>query len=262
MATSLPGSSAGSSAIDRFDDKARQTFESAGRTTVYRGELLRHPVYTRVLHWSVALFFFLALFTGFGIYLPWLFRWFTPIFGGGQLSRILHPYFGVAFVFFFGLQALNWLQPMLWTNADSRWMRNIKKVITGEEKMDPPETGFFNAGQKVQFWEIVGGCVVYLITGIILWGGAKYFGRITVAVSYVLHDISALIMLGGIFVHIYLSTIGEPGTFQSMIRGAVSEAWAWTFHPAWYKQVTGRDQQQAYEEARRQAGVVDRDIKG
>jgi hypothetical protein len=23
-----------------------------------------------------------------------------------------------------------------------------------------------------------------------------------------------------------------------MIRGAVSEAWAWTFHPAWYKEVT------------------------
>ncbi len=51
-------------------------------------------LYTRVLHWTVALFFFLALFTGFGIYLPWLFRWFTPIFGGGPLSRIMHPYFG------------------------------------------------------------------------------------------------------------------------------------------------------------------------
>ena len=79
--------SASSGAIERFDDKARQSFESAGRTTVYRGELGRHPVYTRVLHWTVALFFFLALFTGFGIYLPWLFRWFSPIFGGGQLSR-------------------------------------------------------------------------------------------------------------------------------------------------------------------------------
>ena len=58
-------------------------------------------------------------------------------------------------------------------------------------------------------------------------------------------------MLGGIFIHIYQSTIGEPGTFQAMIRGAVSEAWAWTFHPAWYKQVTGRDPVQACEEARR-----------
>jgi formate dehydrogenase subunit gamma len=241
-----------SGAIERFDDKARETFEHAGRTTLYGGELLRHPVYTRLLHWSVALFFFLALFSGFGIYLPWLFRWFTPVFGGGQLSRIMHPYFGVAFVFFFAMQALNWLKPMLWAPGDTHWLRNIKAIASGEESMDPPETGFFNAGQKIMFWEIVAGCIAYLITGTILWAGAKTFGRIPVATSYVLHDISALIMLGGIFIHIYLSTIGEPGTFHSMIRGAVSEAWAWTFHPAWYKQVTGRDPVQACEEARRQ----------
>ena len=50
-----------------------------------------------------------------------------------------------------------------------------------------------------------------------MWKGARTFGRWPVAISYILHDISAVIMLGGIFVHIYLSTIGEPGTFQAMI---------------------------------------------
>jgi formate dehydrogenase subunit gamma len=240
-------------AVERFDDKARRAFDSFGHTEVYEGELLRHPVYTRFLHWMVALFFFLALFSGFGIYLPWLFRWFTPIFGGGPLSRAMHPWFGLGFVFFFGLQMLNWLKPMRWTKADTNWMRNIKTVVASTEKFDPPDTGFFNGGQKMQFWEIVSGCVVYLITGIILWAGAPTFGRISVAVSYVLHDISALIMLGGIFIHIYLSTFGEPGTFQAMTRGVVSEAWAWTFHPAWYKEVTGRDAREAYEEARRRS---------
>jgi len=238
------------SAVERFDSGARKGFDSIGRNEVFPGELLRHPVYTRFLHWMVALFFFLALFSGFGIYLPWLFRWFTPIFGGGALSREMHPWFGLGFVIFFGLQSLNWIVPMRWTPADSRWMKNIRGVISGSEKLEPPETGFFNAGQKAQFWEIVVGCIVYLITGIILWIGADTFGRWTVAASYVLHDISALIMLGGIFIHVYLSTIGEPGTFQAMTRGAVSEAWAWTFHPAWFKQVTGRDPRQSYEEAR------------
>jgi formate dehydrogenase subunit gamma len=134
-------------------------------------------------------------------------------------------------------------------------MRNIKKIVSSEDKLDPPDTGFFNGGQKIQYWEIVAGCVVYLVTGIILWAGARTFGRWPVAVSYVLHDISALIMLGGIFIHIYLSTIGEPGTFQAMTRGSVSEAWAWTFHPAWYEEVTGRDAGQAHEEARRAMGA-------
>jgi cytochrome b subunit of formate dehydrogenase len=32
----------------------------------------------------------------------------------------------------------------------------------------------------------------------------------------------------------------------------VNEAWAWTFHPAWYKEVTGRDPVEACEAARRQ----------
>ena len=238
-------------AVESFDDKARRTFDRLGQNHVYAGELLRHPVYTRFMHWMVALFFFLALFSGFGIYLPWLFRWFTPIFGGGALSRSMHPWFGLGFVVFFGLQVLNWVIPMRWTQADTKWMRNVRTIISGEEKLEPPETGFFNAGQKVQFWEIVGGSLVFLITGIVLWIGAGTFGRWTVAVSYVLHDISALIMLGGIFIHIYLSTIGEPGTFEAMTRGAVSEAWAWTFHPAWYKDVTGRDPRQAHDEALR-----------
>src|SRR3981081_1987063 len=165
-----------SGAVERFDDKARESFEHVGQTTVYRGELLRQRVSTRRLHWTVALFFFLALFTGFALYLPWLFHWITPVFGGGQLTRTLHPYFGVAFVFFFAFQVLNWVQLMLWTAADSRWLRNIKKITTGEEKMDPPETGFFNAGQKLLFWEVVVGCVLYIITGTILWAGARTFG--------------------------------------------------------------------------------------
>jgi len=240
-----------STAVERFDDKARGAFDRIGDSQVYQGELLRHRVYTRFLHWMVAVFFFLALFSGFGIYLPWLFRWFMPIFGGGPLARAMHPWFGIGFSVFFGLQALNWLVPMTWTAADSRWMRNLKQIVSGQEKLEPPDTHFFNAGQKIQFWEIIIGTIVFLITGITLWFGARTFGRLTVAVSYVLHDISALIMLFGIFIHIYQSTIGQPGTFESMTRGAVSEKWAWTFHPAWYQQVTGRDAREAVEQARK-----------
>src|SRR3984957_18700142 len=148
-----------SSAIDRFDDKARNAFDHIGQNEVYVGELQRHRVYTRFLHWMVALFFFLALFTGFGIYLPWLFRWFTPIFGGGALARELHPWFGVGFVTFFGLQVLNWIDPMKWTGADTRWMRNLRNTVSGKEKLEPPETGFFKRGQKAQLSGIVAGAV-------------------------------------------------------------------------------------------------------
>ena len=42
------------SAVERFDDKARATVGRYGRTTVYEGEVLRHRVYTRFIHWMVA----------------------------------------------------------------------------------------------------------------------------------------------------------------------------------------------------------------
>jgi hypothetical protein len=58
-------------------------------------------------------------------------------------------------------------------------------------------------------------------------------------------------MLGGIFVHIYLSTVGQPGTLRSMTLGVVTRAWAWTNHPGWYREVTGRDPRADYEEAAR-----------
>jgi formate dehydrogenase subunit gamma len=243
--------------LERFDEGKANAIDRMGHTVVYEGELPRHRVYTRFLHWMAGIFFFLALLSGFGIYLPWIFRWFTPLFGGGPMTRLLHPWFGVGFVIFFGLQLWNWRKLMKWTESDSRWMRRLKTYIRNEETLEPEDTGFFNAGQKFQFWEIVAGCIAYLITGVIMWF-PEIFGRIAVAVSYVVHDISALIMLAGIFVHVYLSTVGEPHTFQAMTRGTVSEAWAWTHHPAWYREVTGRDPREDLEEARRRLAERER----
>jgi len=127
-------------------------------------------------------------------------------------------------------------------------MKDIKGYITGSDAAESPDTGFFNDGQKLMFWEIVVGCIAYLITGFIMWY-PTVFGRVLVSISYIIHDLSALIMLFGIFFHVYLSTFGEPGTIQAMTRGTVPENWAWTHHPAWYRAVTGRDPQAAMEQA-------------
>ena len=109
-----------SSAVERFDDQARRRVGEYGRTVVRENELVRHPVYTRVLHWSVAIFFILALLSGLAIYSSWLYRAFTPLFGGGPMTRFLHPWFSLGFVLFFTLQFLNWLEPMTWTANDRK----------------------------------------------------------------------------------------------------------------------------------------------
>lgn len=234
--------------VEQFDERARRGFGRLGRTTVHEGELLRHPVYTRFLHWTVAIFFFLALLSGLAIYSPWLFRWLAPLFGGGPTARLLHPWFGLGFVVAYFFQFMNWLGLMRWTAADRKWIGHLPEYVKGGDTVEPEYVGFFNGGQKLQFWEIVIGGGVLLITGLFMWF-PEVFGRILVAIGYVLHDISALIMLGGIWVHIYLSTVGQPGTLRAMTRGVVTRAWAWTHHPAWYRDATGRDPREDYRRA-------------
>ena len=226
-------------AVERFDG-ARPRAETFGRTVVRGDDLVRHPVYTRVVHWGVAIFFVLALLSGFAIYSAWLYRWLTPLFGGGPMTRLLHPWFSIAFVVLFAFQFVNWLAPMTWTRDDRRWMGRMRSYVTNADAVEPEYVDFFNAGQKLYFWTIAGSAILFLVSGIPMWFPA-IFGRIAVAVSYVLHDIAALVMLVGFIVHVYEGTAAQPGTFASMTRGTVERRWAWTHHPAWYRRVTGRD---------------------
>ena len=235
-------------AVERFDDEAPRRVAAHGRTIVHDGELLRHPVYTRLLHWAVAIFFLLAFLSGFALYTPWLYHALTPIFGGGPTTRLLHPWFSLGFVIAFALQILNWATPMRWTPADSRWLKRIKTYVSNEELLEPADVGFFNGGQKLYFWTIVASALVFVISGLPMWF-PRTFGRGAVAISYVLHDVAALLMLVGFIVHIYESTAQQPGTFQAMTRGTVSKRWAWTHHPAWYRDATGRNPREDYERA-------------
>ena len=239
-----------SGSVERLDEKTRREVGGWGRTVVHRGELLRHPVYTRFLHWSVAIFFVLSLLTGFAIYSPWLYRWLAPLFGGGPMTRVLHPWFGLLFDVAFFFQFLNWFAPMRWTASDRRWLRRIKAYTTNEEKVEAEDVGFFNGGQKLYFWAITVSATLFLITGLLLWFDDTV-PRWLVATSYILHDVAALVMLVGFVIHIYEGTAAQPGTFRSMIDGTVARAWAWTHHPAWYREVTGRDPREDFEHGRR-----------
>lgn len=239
-----------SSTAKNFDEKARGEFARMGTTRVHPGELLRHPVYTRFLHWSVAISFILSLLTGFAIYSPWLFHWITPLFGGGPRTRALHPWFGLVFEVFFLFQFINWFAPMAWVEADRRWMRRMREYVTNEYPTEYQDVGFFNAGQKLYFWAIAVSGVLFLITGLLMWFD-DLTPRWMVAVSYVIHDLAALVMLGGFIIHIYEGTAHQPGTFRSMMEGTVTESWAWTHHPGWYRAVTGRDPREDYEREKR-----------
>ena len=110
-----------------YDETVVRDLGGVGRTVVREDEVLRHTTYTRFLHWTVAIFFFLALLSGLAVYSPWTFSWLAPLFGGGPMTRFLHPWFGIGFVFAWFFQFLNWRGLMTWTGGDSKWLREIKR---------------------------------------------------------------------------------------------------------------------------------------
>jgi formate dehydrogenase subunit gamma len=246
-------------AVGRVDERLRRA-DAFGKTVVRQDEVVRHPVHTRILHWGVAIFFVLALLSGFAIYSSWLYRALTPLFGGGPMTRLLHPWFSIGFVVFFALQFVNWLEPMKWNRDDRVWMARIRGYVTNADEVEPDYVDFFNAGQKVYFWAIVASAIIFLVSGIPMWF-PEIFGRIAVAVGYVLHDVAALVMLVGFIVHLYEGTAAQPGTFSSMTRGIVERRWAWTHHPAWYRRATGRDPRADHDRARAALRTGDRDAR-
>jgi len=46
-----------------------------------------------------------------------------------------------------------------------------------------------------------------------------------------------------------------------MINGTVTEKWAWTHHPDWYRDVTGRDAREAYDREKQHQSERERAIE-
>ena len=151
------------------------------------------------------------------------------------MTRLLHPWFSLGFVALFALQILNWLRPMIVDERRQPVDAAHEEYVTNTEKLEPEYVEFFNAGQKLYFWAIVGERRSCFWSPAFRCGSRRRSAASAWPSSYVLHDIAALVMLVGFIIHIYEGTAAQPGTFQSMTRGTVEKRWAWTHHPAWYR---------------------------
>lgn len=200
-------------------------------------DLVRFRYYTRVVHWGVALTFFLCLLTGLPIWTP-IFGWLAALFGGLQVCRWLHPWSGIAFSAFALLQFVHWAGEMKMTAADRRFtqLKNFLAYMRWEAHDE--EVGKYNGGQKGLFWMSSLASLALLATGVVLWWPGYFSSRPVREVSWVLHDLTFILFMLMIFGHIYLS-IAEPGTFSAMVKGTVSKGWARLHHPAWYRSVSG-----------------------
>lgn len=196
--------------------------------------IVRHTASVRLTHWLVAIFFFLALLTGFVMYTPY-FAGLAGIFGGGPMVRFLHPWFSLGFVLGVLFLWRAWREPMRQEPGDEEWKENFGAYMRYEKELQ--NVGKYNAGQKLFFWAAVWGSMAFLASGIVMWfpRSFPYFLR---TIAYWLHEVTFIAFVVGIIYHMYMSTTAMPGTLRAMTRGTVAKDWARWHHPRWFRDVT------------------------
>lgn len=198
--------------------------------------LVRHRLASRVVHWSVAATFFLALVTGLPIWTP-TFHFLSGLVGGLAVCRWLHPWAGVAFAVFSVFQFFIWIDDMRSEPGEKRWgLSGMVRYLRYED--DGTDVGKYNGGQKLFFFAVSLGAAAFLASGLVMWF-PRSVTRLVHELAILLHDGTFVGFAAAIVWHVYLGTAAEPGTFGSMVRGTVTRAWARLHHPRWYRDVTG-----------------------
>ena len=210
---------------------------STSEQVLPRGRILRYNFHERIVHWLAALSYVYCLLTGLAFWSPWLF-WLAIALGGGQVSRMLHPWIGLLFIAgvlqMYGL----WARQMGITDEDRAWFRSVGYYIRNEDDKMPP-VGRYNAGQKLLFWGFIVFGTLLFLSGLILWF-PEYIPWNLRALRYtavLVHASSALATIGLFLIHVYMGVFAERGAIDSVIHGDVTEDFVRRYHPGWYKEI-------------------------
>ena len=201
------------------------------------GKIVRHGNRERIVHWSIAIAFIFLFLSGLALFSPFFF-WIAAVFGGGQFMRLLHPFAGVLLVLLFYPYAWGLRKDNRWTPSDARWVEN--SVAYMEKRVEFPDTGKYNAGQKLMYWSMVPIIGILFLTGITMWQPwfANSFPAPLRRVTSLVHAVSAFVMFIGIGIHWY-AAYWTRGSIRAMVRGTVTKSWARYHHPAWFREITG-----------------------
>jgi formate dehydrogenase subunit gamma len=205
----------------------------------FRPQVSRYTPAARMNHWVTAISLILLAISGMALFHPSLFS-LTALFGGGAMTREIHPWIGVVlFLSFMGLFFRFW-KLNLWNKDDAKWMKNLDSVIAGDEEKIP-EIGKYNAGQKMVFWGMSILIVTLIVSGVAIWD--KYFYAYTTIdqkrVAVLVHAICGIGAITIWIVHVY-AAIWVRGTISAMTKGSVTAGWAYRHHRKWLREEAGK----------------------
>ena len=204
-----------------------------------RERVIRYSFGERTMHTVVAILFMYLLLTGLAFWTPALY-WIAIMLGGGFLSRLLHPWVGVAFFVVVLWMVAIWTRDMRITPADRAWRRAMRSYARNEDEAMPPAARF-NYGQKIFFWGMLWAAVVLLGSGLVLWFPAAISRSPEVReLAVLLHALSALVAIGLFIIHVYMGVFVVPGSVEAIVRGTVTRDWARHHHRLWADETSAR----------------------
>ena len=195
----------------------------------------RYTAAARLNHWVTALTLILLAISGLSLYYPSLY-FLTGLFGGGQWTRIIHPWLGCLLLLSFAGLFIRFFRYNLWERTDNVWLSRVREVLAGDEER-LPEVGRYNAGQKLVFWSMSLLILILFVTGIAIWD--EYFAAYTSIeqkrIAVLVHALAATVTIIVWIVHVY-AAIWVRGTVRAMTRGSVTGGWAWRHHRRWLRE--------------------------
>ncbi|MQQ99832.1 formate dehydrogenase subunit gamma [Glaciimonas soli] len=196
----------------------------------------RYTPNERSNHWITAICFVLLAISGLSLFHPSMF-WLSNVLGGGQWTRILHPFIGLVMFVSFAILVHRFWRDNKIEPEDIQWLKQMPDVLNNrEDKL--PKMGRYNAGQKLLFFTLIACMLGLLLSGIVIWRAyfAMYFPIPIIRAAALLHAICAFVLITGIIVHVY-AALWIKGSFGAMIRGTVTLGWARKHHPRWFEKM-------------------------
>jgi formate dehydrogenase subunit gamma len=173
--------------------------------------------------------FFALLATGVALYVPEL----TAAFGSRALLRELHLAIAVAWILaLFAVVVLGDRRALRRTLRDLDVLDEDDRAW-GLRRLDVPQ-GRFNAGQKRNAAITAAFAVLFVVSGLLLWYGARD-NDFSLASAVLLHDALTLMAIVLVAGHLYLALI-HPSTrhaLRGMTLGTVRADWARKHHAKW-----------------------------
>ncbi|WP_173080490.1 cytochrome b/b6 domain-containing protein [Fundidesulfovibrio magnetotacticus] len=203
------------------------------------GEIVRFSLAERWTHLARMLSFAVLAATGYVFFVNNA-TLAKAVFGSYHAASVWHWAAGIVFTLAGAASALLWARDAAFKPYDREWFSKNGGYLGGHEGDEGHvPAGRLNAGQKVFFWLTLALTALMAGTGLPLIWKESLPATLNLWLS-TLHGVGGVLFVACALAHAYLGTIGNPGTWRTLVDGKVSRAWARMHHSEWNRELESK----------------------